>query len=127
MSSLEIDTTVLRRIADDLRGIADAVPKTQAMDLNNSGSARVAAAAESLSMWAVVSGFRLAAEIDRLASAADMAALAFENQDEAVATEAKGADTWPRSGTASTSEPAMFRAWTRARTRCMTRSSRFRR
>ena len=85
MSELQIDTATLRGVASSLRGIADAVPKTQVIDLAAAGSASVANAAESLNMWAAVTGLMLAGKIDQLAGVADSAATQFELADEAAA------------------------------------------
>ncbi len=90
MSSLEIDTSTLRGIASNLRGIAGAVPKAAPVDIDDAGSAKVAAAAESFNMWAKVTGMVLAGKITALASDADTAATAFENADDNAADAVTG-------------------------------------
>jgi hypothetical protein len=85
VSSLDIDTTVLRGIANSVRSIADTVPKAPVIDLAASGSASVASAAESFNLWAVLTGTLLAGKLDSLAGKADAAALAYEVQEQEAA------------------------------------------
>ncbi len=85
MSSLDVDSSALRGIASNLRGIAEAVPKEQVVDLAASGSPAVAAAAEGFNLWAIMTGQLLAAKIESLASRADEAATLYELADETTA------------------------------------------
>lgn len=90
MTSLEIDSAVLRGIANDLRGIAAAVPTAELVNLDDAGDAGVAAAAESFSMWAKVTGMVLAGKITALAGDADLAANKFDEVEQDVTTAALG-------------------------------------
>lgn len=79
--TLQVNADVLRSAAQAFASQGDAMPAAAALDLGDSGSGSVAAAAENFNMWGVLAGQIAAIKLREIATGASDTATNFDGVD----------------------------------------------